>query len=362
MKNRILSILMAGILALSMLTCAAVAEETAVASDIQLTDITLSIGDSTYSFPVSVAALTAQGVNVPDVSDLTKGLYYSRVDVDDGRNGFAVRVEYLTSTEDPYWVTGVNMDSTDHAGACINGMTLGQTTRGEIVNALGADTHGNTYESDELYYTAWNLNYNWHLGFDGNKEDSVLTSITAYCELVNVYGEVTAANTESAELPAVSELPFGAFILDGQLYEQGATVQALLDNGWVLPAAVTENTVAARDGDVVQGDHLWLYNGSSLVKIDAFNCSDAECTYAECTIKSIYADVCNNATIVCADGLTNGVSTYDEAVAILGEPTSTEDGENGFKNVKFTVINNVTYTLGVNPDGSITYITISGLL
>lgn len=362
MKNRILSILMAGILMLSTLVCAAVAEETAVASDIHLTDITLSVGSETYSFPVSVAALTEQGVNIPDVTDLTNGLYYYRVDVDDGRNGFAVRVEYLTSTDDPYWVTGVNMNSTDHAGACINGMTLGQTTRGEIVNALGADSYDTTYENDELFYTAWNLNYYWHLGFDGNKEDSVLTSITAYCELVNVYGEVAATSAESAELPAVSELPFDAFILDGQLYEKGATVQSLLDNGWVLPVSVAENTVAARNGDVVQGGHLWLYNGSSLVKIDAFNCSDVDCTYAECKIKSIYADVCNNATIVCADGLTNGVSTYDEAVAILGEPTSTEDGENSFKNVTFTVINDVTYTIGVNPDGSTTYITINGLL
>lgn len=362
MKNRILSILMAGILALSILTCAAVAEETAVASDIQLTDITLSVGSETYTFPISAAALANQGVNMPDVSGLTNGSFYPGVNVDDGRNGFAVRVEYLTSTEDPYWVTGVNMNSADHAGACINGMTLEQTTRGEIVDVLGADTYGNTYENDELYYTAWNLNYNWHLDFDGNKEDSVLTSITAYCELVNVYGEVTAANTENASLPAASDMGFREFILAGHHYAEGTTVQDLMDNGWVMPVSVAEETVAARDGDVVRGAHLWLYNGSSLVKVDAYNYSDAECIYAECQINSIYADVCNNATIVCADGLTNGVSTYDEAVAILGEPTSTEDGENGFKNVTFTVINNVTYTLGVNADGSITYITISKLV
>lgn len=362
MKNRILSILMAGILALSMLSCAAVAEETAVASDIRLTDITLSTGGKTYSFPISAAALANQGVNMPDVSNLTEGLYYYRVDVDDGRNGFAVRVEYLTSTEDPYWVTGVNMNSTDHAGACVNGMTLGQTTRGEIINALGADSKGCTYDGDELYYTAWNLNYNWHLGFDGNDASSVLTSITAYSELVNVYGEVAATTAESAELPASSDMSFREFILAGQHYAEGATVQDLMNNGWVLPVAVAEDTVAARDGDVVQGAHLWLYNGSSLVKVDAFNYSDVECSYAECKINSIYADVCNNATIICADGLTNGVSTYDEAVAILGEPSSTEDGENGFKNVSFTVINNVTYTLGVNADGSTTYITISKLV
>lgn len=74
------------------------------------------------------------------------------------------------------------------------------------------------------------------------------------------------------------------------------------------------------------------------------------------------ADTACNASIVCADGLANGVSTYDEAVSILGEPAKTVDGENGAKEVLFNVLNSMKYTLVVNADGLVTGITIDGLL
>lgn len=366
MKNRILSVLLATMLALSMFVCAAVAEEATIAENtISLTDSTLYIGDKTYAFPVSIAELTEMGVSVPDVSGLTKGQYYYDLDVDDSRNGFSLRVDYLTSTEDPYWATGVNLNSDEHAGMSVGGMVLGETTREEIISACGADYYGCTYDADSLTYYALNMNCIWNLQFEGQEASSKLTKVAMHNELVTNYGIVDASNAgvEETDLPAVSELAFNEFILDGKYYAKGATVQDLLDDGWVLPAGhEADSMVAAKDGSIVNGDRVWMYNGVSLVKVSAFNTTDAECRLADCIVNSIYVDVCNNASIVCADGLANGVSTYDEAVAILGEPSSTTDGENGFKNVKFTVINSVTYEIGVNADGCITYITIDCLL
>lgn len=359
MKNCILSIFLIIVLALS---CVAFAEE----NTISLTDSTLYVGNKTYTFPISIADLTELGVDIPDVSNLTAGVYYPGVDVNDGRNGFAIRIEYLSNLEDPIWATGVNLNSDNHAGMSVGGMVLGETTRGEIIAACGGDNYGNTYEGDSLTYYAYNINYIWYLSFDGTAEDSKLTRVSMHNELTEKYGEVDASNAgvKDNDLPDTSAMGFNEFILDGKYYAKNSTVQDLLDNGWVLTFDDAEKSVAAKDGLIMAGGSLWLYNGVSMVRINAFNTNEAEGEYgyADCTINSVYADVCNNATIVCADGLTNMGSTYDDAVAILGEPTSIEENETGFRDVSFTVLNNVKYTIGVNTDGSITYITITNLI
>lgn len=358
MKNRILSVLLIVVLALG---CVAFAEE----STIDLTDSTLYVGNKVYTFPISVSELTELGVDVPDVSNLTKGVYYPAVDVNDGRNGFAIRIEYLSNLDDPYWATGVKLDSDHHAGMSVGGMVLGETTRGEIIAACGSDYHGETYENDTLTYYAYDISYIWNLTFDGNSEDSKLTGVAMHNELVEKYGEVDAsmAGVEEDDLPDPSAMGFNEFILDGKHYAKNATVQELLDNGWVLSYDAAAKSVAPKNGLIMQGGTLWLYNGVSMVMVLAYNTNDAEGEYgyADCTINSVYADVCNKASIVCADGLANGVSSYEDAVAILGEPTSIEETDDGCKNVSFTVLNNVKYTIGVDADGGIGSITISNL-
>lgn len=363
MKNRIMAMLLVGVLALSVFACAAVAEEAIAAETektvLNLTDSTLYVGGKSYAFPASVAELTEMGVEIPDVTDLTEGLYYPAVEANDGRNGFELRVEYLSSVDDPFWVTGVHLNSDDHAGMSVGGLVLGETTRGEIIAALGSDYYGDTYGSDELTYYAYNFNYKWYLTFDGRNENAKLIKLNMDSSIVSNYGiaDSDKAGVEEADLPDVSTMGFKEFILDGKYYAKGASVQNLLDNGWVLSVDKAEKTVSP-----MTGGNLWLYNGASMIRVGAYNLGETDCTYADCVIDSVYADVCNKASIVCADGLANGVSTYDEALALLGEPGSIEDGDDGFKNVTFTVINDVRYTIGVNADGGITYITINNLI
>lgn len=362
MKNRILSLFLAVLLVMSAFAFTAAAEE-AAATGISLTDATLRIGDKSYAFPISVADLRAMGVNVADVSSLTEGYYYYDVKADNGRDGFSLRVDYLTSTEDPFWVTGVNLNSNEHAGMSVGGMTLGETTLEEIVSACGADVNGDTYAED-LYYTAFNRNYSWWLYFDGSDKSSKLTKVSMSCDLVTNYGVIDAsqAGVQTADLPAATDLAFNEFILDGKLYAHGMAVQNLLDNGWYMPQGHdADGMIEAKDGSRASGDRFAMYNGVSLVTVSAYNFTDAECMLADCVVDSVSADIANDAALLCADGLQNGVSTYDDAVAILGEPVSVTEGKNGLKTVRFTVINSVTYEIGVLENGLISSITISGL-
>ena len=362
MKNRILSLLLAALMAIGALACAASAEE---APAINLYDTTLTVGDTTYAFPVSVADLAAMGVSIPDVTGLSEGQYYYDVPVDDGRNAFSVRVDRLSTTEDPLWATGVNLNSTKHAGQSVGGLVLGETTMKEVVDACGPDSNGRTYDYDYLTYYTFGDNFVWNLYFESADEGAKLTRLTMYNALAANYGAVdgSMAGAPEENLPDPATLPYDAFILDGKLYQKGATVQQLLDNGWVLPKGhEADTTVAARDGNTVKGDRMWLYNGASLVKVSAFNTTDAECTLADCAIDSIHADVCNGVSIVCADGLENGASRYEEVIAILGNPISTSDDASGFRVLQYNVLNSVNYSIGVNAGGDVAYITIDGLM
>ena len=361
MKNRILSILLIALLAVGALACAASAEE---AGAINLYDTSLNVGGKTYSFPVSVAELSAMGVNVPDVSGLSKGQYYYDVPVDDGRNAFSVRVDYVTTTEDPFWATGVNLNSDKHAGQSVGGLVLGETTMKDVIEACGPDEHGRTYDSDYLTYYTFGNNYNWTLYFESADENAKLTRLTMSNDLVTNYGVVDSSKTGVPEenLPDPASLPFDSYILDGKLYQKGATVQDLLDNDWVLPADhPADTTVEAGGISMVYGDRMYLYNGAGLVYVGAFNYSSEECTLAECSINEIKASVLLNGALICADGIQPGVTALSEAAATLGAPSDDSTDEDGVRTVEFEVLNGVTYELTVDADELVTAIAIKGL-
>ena len=360
MKHRILSILLIALLAVGALASAASAEE---AGAINLYDTSLNVGGKTYSFPISVADLTAMGVNVPDVSGLSKGQYYYDVPVDDGRNAFSVRVDYVTTTEDPFWATGVNLNSDKHAGLSVGGLVLGETTMKDVVDACGPDSNGRTYDSDYLTYYTFGRNYNWTLYFESADENAKLTRLTMSNDLVTNYGVVDSSKTgvQEENLPDPASLPFDSYILDGKLYQKGATVQDLLDNGWVLPADHPADSAVEADGIWVYGDRMYLYNGAGLVYVGAFNYSGEECTLAECSVSEIKASVLQNGALICADGIQPGVTALSEAAATLGAPSDDSIDEDGVRTVEFEVLNGVTYELTVDADELVTAIAIKGL-
>ena len=360
MKNRILSILLIALLAVGALASAASAEE---AGAINLYDTSLNVGGKTYDFPISVADLTAMGVNVPDVSGLSKGQYYYDVPVDDGRNAFSVRVDYVTTTEDPFWATGVNLNSDKHAGLSVGGLVLGETTMKDVVDACGPDSNGRTYDSDYLTYYTFGRNYNWTLYFESADENAKLTRLTMSNDLVTNYGVVDSSKTgvQEENLPDPASLPFDSYILDGKLYQKGATVQDLLDNGWVLPADHPADSAVEAGGIWVYGDRMYLYNGAGLVYVGAFNYSGEECTLAECSVSEIKAAALQNGALICADGIQPGVTALSEAAATLGAPSDDSIDEDGVRTVEFEVLNGVTYELTVDAEELVTAIAIKGL-
>ena len=360
MKNRILSILLIALLAVGALACAASAEEAGV---INLYDTSLNVGGKTYDFPISVADLTAMGVNVPDVSGLSKGQYYYDVPVDDGRNAFSVRVDYVTTTEDPFWATGVNLNSDKHAGQSVGGLVLGETTMKDVIEACGPDEHGYTYDSDYLTYYTFGSNYNWTLYFESADENAKLTRLTMSNDLVTNYGVVDSSKTGVPEenLPDPASLPFDSYILDGKLYQKGATVQDLLDNGWVLPADHPADATVEAGGIWVYGDRMYLYNGAGLVYVGAFNYSGEECTLTECSVSEIKASALQNSALICADGIQPGVTALSEAAVTLGAPSDDSIDEDGVRTVEFEVLNGVTYELTVDAEELVTAIAIKGL-
>ena len=360
MKSRILSLLLVALLAIGTFARAASAEET---SAINLYDTSLTVGGKTYTFPISVADLTAMGVSVPDVTDLTEGKYYYDVPVDDGRNPFSVRVDYVTTTEDPFWATGVNLNSDKHAGQSVGGLVLGETTMKDVVYACGPDEYGNTYEKDSLTYFTFGNHYNWFLYFESASENAKLTRLSMNNELVTIYGDVDTSKTgvQEENLPDPASLPFDSYILDGKLYQKGATVQDLLDNGWVLPADHPADRAGEAGGIWVYGDRMYLYNGAGLVYVGAFNYSGEECTLAECSVSEIKASALQNGALICADGIQPGVTALSEAAATLGAPSDDSTDEDGVRTVEFEVLNGVTYELTVDADELVTAIAIKGL-
>ena len=182
-------------------------------------------------------------------------------------------------------------------------------------------------------------------------------------DLVTNYGVVDSSKTgvQEENLPDPASLPFDSYILDGKLYQKGATVQDLLDNGWVLPADHPADSAVEAGGIWVYGDRMYLYNGAGLVYVGAFNYSGEECTLAECSVSEIKASALQNGALICADGIQPGVTALSEAAATLGAPSDDSTDEDGVRTVEFEVLNGVTYELTVDADELVTAIAIKGL-
>ena len=358
MKKRIFSALLAFMIVLSMFACASA--ETA-APAINLLDMNITAGGVTYDLPITVSQLTEMGVNVPDLSSLGEGQYAPFVDVDDGSCTFSLRFEYnAAAPEDPI-ATGCMMDVEYYPGITVSGMTLGEITLGEVIDAMGPDRSGAT-NADSLTYYFRDINESWTLSFDGSDRNSKLTQVHTWTDIPALYGPVETI-VVCEELPDPASMPLDQIILGGNLYQTGDTVQKLLDNGWKLPLSTSPETeIVARDGNKVSGGRYLLYNGESFVKVYAYNVQETPCALKDAVIDTILVEYSFDASIIAAGGIQPGVSTYEDAVAAFGEPSSSSE-EYNFTKHTFRVLNGaVRYDVYVNADNAIVGLGITGLM
>ena len=318
MKNRILSALLAALLTLGLFACAASAES---ASAINLYDMSCTVGDTVYAFPVTVSALANGGLTIPDVSALGEGQYYPSVAVDDGRNAFSLRVEYCASTPDDRWATGCILTAENNTGAVVGGMTVGETTRGEVIAAAGAPRYD--YGAEISYYLA-ELTCVWNLTFESESDSAKLTKVSMYSDLVAQYGDISviAFAAPEADLPDPASMPFNQVIISGHAYQAGDTVQAFLDDGWALPlSSAADKAVSGRSGSKVSGDTFCLYNGECFIKVSAYNLGDAECALKDCVVNEITVSTDLHSSMIISGGVTVG-SALSELTAAVAEPAS----------------------------------------
>lgn len=355
MKRHILSLLLAVVMALSLFTCAC------AEASINLLDMNITVDGVTYDLPITVSQLTELGVTVPDLSTLGEGQYAPSVDVNDGRNAFSLRFEYNAAAPADPIATGCMMSVEYYPGVTISGMTLGETTLGEVVAAMGPDRYGATSE-DSLTYYFRDVNESWNLEFDGSDSNSKLTQVHMWSDIPALYGPVEKIAV-SEELPDPASMPFDQIIMGANLYQPGDTVQKLLDNGWKLPVSTDPETeIVARDGNKVSGGRYLLYNGETFVKVYAYNVSETPSALKDCVIDTIIVEYSFGAEIITADGIQPGVSTYEDAVAVFGEPSSSSEEYNFVKHT-FKVLNGaVRYDVFVNAENTIVGLGITGLM
>lgn len=345
------------LLVIAMLLCG-----TALAENPDIHTITLPSGAS-YSFPMSVAECEAAGIPLPELNPLSAGQYYPSVTVNNGREQFSVRVETDAATGE-FYVTGFSVTADETSGASIAGITLGETTQNEVYNLLGADNYGKKPGDDR------DMTYYYFLGhesltiyFESADANAVADHIIVDSDIPGTYGTAVSAQAgvEETNLPAVADMAFNQFILDGKLYQSGDTLQKLLDNGWILPASRSANTmIDALDGHRASGDRFDLYNGSGIVTVAVYNTTEANCTLAECAINEVNVDLAGNVSFTAADGLQIG-SSYADAAAILGEASKQETNEDGSTTSTFSVLNNLKYEI-TDFNGSVTNISIASLM
>ena len=351
MKNRILSVLLAALLLLSMSVCTVSAES---AGEINLLDMSCTVDANTYAFPVLVSDLADGGLTIPDVSGLTEGQYYPAVEVNDGRNSFSLRVEYCASTPDERWATGCILTAENNTGAVVGGMTVGETTRSDVIAAAGEPTYD--YGADISYYLA-ELTCVWNLTFEDDSDSAKLTKVSMYSDLICQYGDISVISFSDpdADLPDPASMPFNQIIVEGHAYQAGDTVQAFLDNGWALPlTSDAEKVIAARSGSKVSGDTFRMYNGECLIEVSAYNLGDAECALKDCVVNEICVSTAMSSSMTVANGVEIN-SVLSELTAALGEPASVKADpiEEGVINVVYDVLNgNVHYTACVAADSA----------
>lgn len=335
---------------------------TAVAETPDIHTVVLPSGES-YTFPMSADECKAAGIALPELAALSDGQYYPSVKVNNGREQFAVRVEMDAATGE-FCVTGFNLNLSDIADATLADITLGKTTQTEVYDLLGADHYGTLPgASDNMTYYYFMGHEGLTIYFDSADANAVARHIIASSDLVSTYGMQFSAQdgVEDADLPADADLSFNQFILAGKLYQSGDTLQALLDNGWILPASRSaDQLIAALDGSRASGDRFDLYNGSSIVTVAVYNTSESECTLADCMINQIVVDQESRAAFTIVDGLTIGSDAAD-AAKIFGEAVKQSANNDGTVVNTFTVLHNLQFEI-TELDGVVTNISIRGLM
>ena len=357
MKNRIVSMLLAVMLMLGMFACASA--ETA-ASEINLLDMYITVGNNTFNLPMPASELTEMGISLPELT-VNEGEYLPFVDAHDGRNAFSLRFDYCSATPDDPWASGCYMDAEKFPGIIISGMILGETTLGEVIDAMGPDTYGKTNEESLTYYFR-SVNDSWNLTFDGPNRGNKLIKVHMWTDVAAEYGPVETV-TVTEELPDPFSMPYNQVIIGGNAYQEGDTVQKFLDNGWVLPLAEGPDTeIAAREGNKVHGGHYLLYNGEAVVKIWAYNTGDAAEALKNCVIDAIEVEYDYGTVMTAADGIQPGVSTYKEVVAAYGEPVDSYEKDTEVE-YTFKLLNGaVRYIVTVNKANTVTAVQIDGLM
>ena len=198
----------------------------------------------------------------------------------------------------------------------------------------------------------------WSIYFESTGTTAKVRKVVAHSMIPAVFGvDFEAADEQGAELPDVSSMAFTDFILEGVHYTAGTTVQDLLDNGWVLDSGFDE-TVKGASSALVYGCPGYIYNGTGLAYIKAYNYADTEASINDCIVN--YVEVYNSykTSLIFADGITIG-STLEEAEATLGAHAS-ESEENGVTTYGYTVLNGVDYTIHVE-DGVIVQMAIEDM-
>ncbi len=352
--KRILSILIAALLALSLMGGAALAEGTAEteqpaapAPEFDLKDLTVHFGSKNYTFPMTVEQCGEVGISVSAFNPLSEGTFYSAIDADNGRSSFQLRIELI---DGEHWATGVvpRMDRTP--GATIGGVVIGETTRAQLLAGLGEPHYSG---SNNVSYRAFGGYIIWDIYFESDAADAVVSRLTAYSKIPGDFGAEFSdlAGVEADDLPDVTSMAFNEFILDGKCYAKGSTIQDLLDNGWVLPKdKPADSMIEGSAGFLVHGVNDCLYNGKSLVRIGAYNFTAEAVPFSSCIITEVLAYEDYDASLILADGITFN-SPISDCETTLGAAQSSEVDELGNTTYKFKVLNGVIYEIHVDEEG-----------
>lgn len=353
MKNRILSALLAAMLLLGAFACTASAES---APALNPYDLSMTVGNKVYTFPMSASEMTAMGVNLSDVSGLGENQYFYALPADNGRSAFDLRVEYcFESPEDPI-VTGCNLKAEKHAGISVGGVVVGQTTRKEVIDAFGEAKY--TSGTRLTYYTLAS-NYVWNIDFESESDSAKVTGLDAHTELPKKYGVNFGdqVGVQDANLPDPTAMAFNAFILDGKHYASGDTLQKLMDNGWKVPMGVDVEKVIDGAGSLfLSGETFYMYNGESLIHVGAYNRNKEQTKLADCCIYSIQVSSEWNSSMIIADGYEPGSATLADIEVTFGPLTSEEENK-----YTATVLDHTKYEFYADDSGNVYSIWIGKL-
>lgn len=334
---------------LSMLLCllllcvsgAALAEGAAQPSApaFDLTDLTMTVGETAYAFPMSIEDCKAAGIVVPEFKPLSAGRCYPALRVEDAANKFQIRVDLVG---EEYWATGCTISAENTPDAAIGGFTFGDLTRQDVENLLGTPYSAS---SDYVLYKTFGGNIYRYFYFDGEGMNAKLNKIEAYTTILARFGIVEPkADDPEAIIPDASGLTAEEFILDDVLYSKGITVQTLLDNGWMLTPQSADVKVQAVNGWLVYGHNDYVYNGEGLVFIGAYNYTDSEIALTECKFNEITVHDTYKTSLLLCGGITFGC-TLAEVEAVFGAASESKETDGGTVYTFQPVEEGITYKL-----------------